>query len=377
MTWDIPLSSNGGAVSSVFGRTGAITAQNGDYFGVVAAALTGATSGTTRLAGALNVSGPPIAGTFQVGDMVMDPSATLWVCTVAGTPGTWSPTVSQVFANRSSSATMALNEFTLFSGSTAAQTLTLPSNSVHGTLNIIANYSTVSVTISGGAGSLSNYGTTGSIILLPNQAVSIASDGSGGWYVISPLPPLTYRKTGSTTVSNTVTETDLLGGAITIPANAMGTNRVLQFQAGGDWVQNSGGNLAAPRFKLKLGATTLIDTGAPGSPATISSATRYAWNVSATISELAATNSQSVNFQLNLTTSTGYVPTGAFALTSGEGAGTILTGAGAGPGVISANAWTSSAVDMTAAQALTLTVILPTASANVNMVCYNALAQII
>ena len=377
MTWDIPLSSNSSPVSSVFGRTGAVVAANGDYFGVVASALTGATSGTTRLVGALNVSGPPVSGTFQVGDMVVDPSATIWMCTVAGTPGTWSPTVSQEFANRSASATMALNEFTLFSGSTAAQTLTLPSNSVHGTLQIIANYSTVSVTIAGGAGSLSNYGTTGNITLLPGQAVSIASDGVGGWYVISPLQSLTYRKSSSTTVTNTVTETDLLGGAITIPANAMGTTKVLQFQAAGDWVQNSGGNLAAPRFKLILGATTLIDTGAPGSPATISSATRYAWNVSATISELSATNSQSVSFQLNLTTQTGNVPTTAFALTTGEGLLTTVAGAAAGPGVMNVNAWNSTAVDTTAAQALKLTVILPSASANVNMVCYNALAQII
>jgi microcystin-dependent protein len=185
MTWDIPLSSNAGAVSSVFGRTGAVVAANGDYFGVVAAALTGATSGTTRLAGALNVSGPPVAGTFQVGDMVMDPSATLWVCTVAGTPGTWSPTVSSVVTSRSATATMALNELTVFTGSTPAQTLTLPSNSVHGTLNQISNYSTVNVTIAGGASSLNNYGVTGNITLTPNQSVQLASTGAGSWYVVS------------------------------------------------------------------------------------------------------------------------------------------------------------------------------------------------
>ena len=179
------------SVLSVFGRTGAVVAANGDYFGVVSSALTGATSGTTRLAGALNVSGPPVSGTFQVGDMVMDPSATLWVCTVAGSPGTWSPTVSQNFAARSATATLTLNELTVFSGSTSAQTLTLPASAVHGTMNQIVNTASVSVTISGGASSLSNYGVSGNITLQPNQSVQIASNGAGGWFVISapPYPP--------------------------------------------------------------------------------------------------------------------------------------------------------------------------------------------
>ena len=194
MTWDIPLSSSSGAVSSVFGRTGAVVAVAGDYFGVVPAALTGATSGTVRLAGALNVNGPPVAGTFQVGDMVMDPSATLWVCTTAGTPGSWSPTVSQNFASRSATATLTLNELTVFSGSSAAQILTLPSSSVHGTMNQIVNTATVSVTISGGASSLSNYGVNGNITLQANQSVQIASNGSGGWFVVSsPVIPIGFE----------------------------------------------------------------------------------------------------------------------------------------------------------------------------------------
>jgi len=77
-----------GPVSSVFGRTGAVVAVAGDYYGAVPAALTGATQ-ASRFAGA-TVSGAPVAGTFAVGDHVLSLADGKWyVCTVAGTPGTW------------------------------------------------------------------------------------------------------------------------------------------------------------------------------------------------------------------------------------------------------------------------------------------------
>lgn len=49
--------------------------------------LTGATA-ATRYVGA-TTSGAPISGTFAVGDFVVDQTGKLWVCTTAGTPGTW------------------------------------------------------------------------------------------------------------------------------------------------------------------------------------------------------------------------------------------------------------------------------------------------
>jgi Major tropism determinant N-terminal domain len=50
-------------------------------------ALTGATA-ATRYVGA-TASGAPVSGTFAVGDFIVDQSGSAWVCTVAGTPGTW------------------------------------------------------------------------------------------------------------------------------------------------------------------------------------------------------------------------------------------------------------------------------------------------
>lgn len=49
--------------------------------------LTGATA-ATRYAGATS-SGAPASGTFAVGDFVIDQTGKVYVCTAAGSPGTW------------------------------------------------------------------------------------------------------------------------------------------------------------------------------------------------------------------------------------------------------------------------------------------------
>lgn len=99
-------------VSSVFTRTGAVTAQSGDYTAAqvtnaadkssasaqtftgnvsapahIASGLTGATA-ASRYVGA-TTSGAPTSGTFVVGDFIIDQTGLIWVCTVAGSPGTW------------------------------------------------------------------------------------------------------------------------------------------------------------------------------------------------------------------------------------------------------------------------------------------------
>ena len=49
--------------------------------------LPGATAGSRYVGG--TVAGAPTSGTFAVGDFIVDQSGAMWVCTVAGTPGTW------------------------------------------------------------------------------------------------------------------------------------------------------------------------------------------------------------------------------------------------------------------------------------------------
>ncbi len=85
--WSNIGGAGGSAVTSVFTRIGAVVAVNGDYYGVVAAALAGATA-TSRYSGA-TTGGAPVSGTFAVGDFIVDQTGSFWLCTVAGTPGTW------------------------------------------------------------------------------------------------------------------------------------------------------------------------------------------------------------------------------------------------------------------------------------------------
>lgn len=49
--------------------------------------MTGAVQ-ASRYAGA-TASGAPVAGTFIIGDFVIDRTGNIWICTTAGTPGTW------------------------------------------------------------------------------------------------------------------------------------------------------------------------------------------------------------------------------------------------------------------------------------------------
>jgi len=58
-----------------------------DLDSVAPSGLTGAT-GASRYVGG-TTGGAPTSGTFAVGDFVVDQSGKVWICTVAGTPGTW------------------------------------------------------------------------------------------------------------------------------------------------------------------------------------------------------------------------------------------------------------------------------------------------
>lgn len=51
--------------------------------------LTGATAPTRYVGG--TTSGPPSSGTFAVGDYVIAADGGIWVCTTAGSPGSWLP----------------------------------------------------------------------------------------------------------------------------------------------------------------------------------------------------------------------------------------------------------------------------------------------
>jgi hypothetical protein len=70
----------GGVPTNVYGEAALFPS-------VAASGLPGATAGS-RLAGGI-ASGPPVTGTFGYLDIVPDSTGAIWVCTVAGSPGTW------------------------------------------------------------------------------------------------------------------------------------------------------------------------------------------------------------------------------------------------------------------------------------------------
>ena len=69
--------------------TGNLTVSLGNLTAkaLIPSGLTGATA-ASRYVGA-TASGSPVSGTFSIGDYIIDQSGAIWICTVAGTPGTW------------------------------------------------------------------------------------------------------------------------------------------------------------------------------------------------------------------------------------------------------------------------------------------------
>jgi len=144
----------GAATGTSLTATGTVTGN-----AVAATGLTGATTNTVRLVGATS-AGAPTSGTFAVGDLVIDDTGTLWICTTAGTPGTWVPEISASLTVRSATATAGTGEFTIYGTSgTASQTITLPATALNGSIYQIKNISPYPVNIKGGTNSVSISGT--------------------------------------------------------------------------------------------------------------------------------------------------------------------------------------------------------------------------
>lgn len=106
---------------------------------------------------------------------------------------------------------------------------------------------------------------------------------------------LTARKTTPKAVANTVVDTDLLNGEVTVGAGVMGIDRICRLTVSGDYENGSGAQVNFPRFKLKLGAaaTVVIDTGTC-TTAPISSAVglRGGWRLVIEIANLGSAASQ-------------------------------------------------------------------------------------
>jgi len=162
-------------------------AQSISQEAIGATGLPGATA-ASRHAGA-TASGAPVSGTFAVGDFIIDQSGNEWVCTVAGTPGTWmalrnatqlqgaavsatAPTSNQVLTYNSG--TSSWTPTTPAAGALTTSTVFLSSNK---SLSAGSNTNVTSISLAAGtwlisAQALGYYGGSGyvSIWLGPNSA---------------------------------------------------------------------------------------------------------------------------------------------------------------------------------------------------------------
>lgn len=169
--------------------------------------------------------------------------------------------------------------------------------------------------------------------------------GDGSWGVLA-----TYSKVTAKDVVSSVTETDLLNGEITIAASQLTAGKMLRAWLFGDALKNTGSTTGPPQLKLKLGAATLLDTGASGGvwiSTGINNATRTAWTIEV---EIIGLTSATQRARMTLRES---------------GVSTAVTGTGSS--IVPGNEWegtNSGAVDMTASQALVVSATNPANSAS-------------
>lgn len=114
------------------------------------------------------------------------------------------------------------------------------------------------------------------------QVCEVVYDGT--YFVLMGASSTLALSNGLTTISNTVTETNLF--TYTIPANVLGAYRMLQFHMNGDFLQNAGGTVSIKAYFGTTLHSTL--TAAP-----TNSATRYRFGYDINLQARDATNQNS------------------------------------------------------------------------------------
>jgi len=102
------------------------------------------------------------------------------------------------FTVRSATATLLPGEWTVFSGTTAGQTLSLPVAPINQTDNEISNYSTVAVTVaSGSTAQMNTYGILGNTVINPNDSYTYTyQNANNTWYTTGTTSNIATRGSG-------------------------------------------------------------------------------------------------------------------------------------------------------------------------------------
>ena len=102
------ISGNVAMGSGSWGGTGSLTQSSVTGASLSYQGLTGATAQTSRIVGTVTTGAAPVSGTFLLGDVVYDTVYhTFWVCTAAGSPGTWLPMGNRASAGQVAASTSA------------------------------------------------------------------------------------------------------------------------------------------------------------------------------------------------------------------------------------------------------------------------------
>lgn len=175
-----------------------------------------------------NTTGTAASATNFTGSLAGDVTGTQGATVVGKVNGvSFSAAAAQVAANlnsaavRSATATVGAGEETVFTGSTGAQTLTLPVTPPNSTINVVCNMASVSVTLAPGAGAtLNNQGTTGNITITAGYTYTLVYiSASTTWYVLSGVFPTSGGTiSGAVRFNNTVT----VGSASSLGDNGVG-----------------------------------------------------------------------------------------------------------------------------------------------------------
>jgi hypothetical protein len=154
---------------------------------------------------------------------------------------------------RTATATLLAGEETVFSGSTAGQTLTLPASPPSSSVNTITNAASVSVTLAPGSGqTLSNFGTTGNITIPAGYTFAVVYIGTT-WYVQS-AGPSDFAKNNALAIANGGTGQTTQQAAINSLAGAV---------TSGDYLRGNGSNVQMSAIQAAdLPAATTSTQGA-------------------------------------------------------------------------------------------------------------------
>ena len=213
-------------------------------------------------------------------------------------------------------------------------------------------------------------------------------DGGTTWYGAQANPTTltsSYRKVTSKQVVNTVTESDLLNGEITLAAGVLGTDKMAKIVLWGDWLQNAG-STSGPWFRLKIGSTYLFSWLVGNAMFNCAdSATRWTWRYEATIAAANSTSAQvaSIAGWCSAFTSSSSGPVISFAgmndgsLGSGIGLRQSFHNGATQAARETLNGNSTSAEDSTAALAVRFLVVNGVASANYDTTLRGAIVEIV